>query len=243
MHGSITDGNVVPHQNGPSHLASSGTSSASASTTVGTSASDTVDEPQRPEDALRTCSAARRREGRAAVRAARRIVRRPAVYLYANTYPDEVVGMVLLDSMFPDELPLDGLFKPQDRFKAFHAEDEDEPRADQPLHGPPGGQPFIGNEPAIPVTYLASLQEPWDSSGIPAYDAEIKIALATFVDRLKPGRCFRVNSPHFMEPAIPSRDRRRNSRHRGGRHALKRDGLADGCRPAHAQPLIRSFHA
>ena len=47
-------------------------------------------------------------------------------YLYANTHPDEVVGMVLLDSMFPDELSLDYLFKPADRYKAFDAEDENE---------------------------------------------------------------------------------------------------------------------
>ena len=32
-------------------------------------------------------------------------------YLYANTYPDEVVGMVLLDAMFPDELSMEYLFR------------------------------------------------------------------------------------------------------------------------------------
>ena len=67
-----------------------------------------MDEPQLPEDALT--------DMRRLLAAAK--VEPPYVllgasfggllsYLYANTYPDEVVGMVLLDSMFPDELSLD----------------------------------------------------------------------------------------------------------------------------------------
>ena len=40
-------------------------------------------------------------------------------YLYANAYPDEVVGMLLLDAMFPDELSLDYLLPPKDRYEAF----------------------------------------------------------------------------------------------------------------------------
>ena len=46
--------------------------------------------------------------------------------LYANTYPDEVVGMVLLDSPFPDALSLERLVKPEDRYEALNAEDENE---------------------------------------------------------------------------------------------------------------------
>lgn len=79
-------------------------------------------------------------------------------YLYANTYPDEVVGMVLLDSMFPDELSLEHLFPPGDRLKAFTKEDEQE-SVERISHYKvvKAGQRFTGNEPPIPVTYLSSI--------------------------------------------------------------------------------------
>ena len=47
-------------------------------------------------------------------------------YLYANTYPDDVVGMVLLYGMFPDELTLESLVPPEERFVAYDQEDETE---------------------------------------------------------------------------------------------------------------------
>jgi pimeloyl-ACP methyl ester carboxylesterase len=56
-------------------------------------------------------------------------------YLYANTYPEDVVGMVLLDAMFPDEMSLEHLFPKPDRYKAFDKEDEDITLESQPLQG------------------------------------------------------------------------------------------------------------
>jgi pimeloyl-ACP methyl ester carboxylesterase len=56
-------------------------------------------------------------------------------YLYANTYPEDVVGMVLLDAMFPDEMSLEHLFPKSDRYKAFDKEDEDITLEIQPLQG------------------------------------------------------------------------------------------------------------
>jgi pimeloyl-ACP methyl ester carboxylesterase len=128
-------------------------------------------------------------------------------YVYANTYPDEVVGMVLLDSMFPDELSLEYLFPLEDRYEAFDTEDENDSlerisHYDMQM----AAQPFIGDEPDIPLIYLASEQEPWDEQGwgVPEYDAQILDVQAGFVDRFAPGELIWVDSPHFMEPVVPT---------------------------------------
>jgi hypothetical protein len=107
-------------------------------------------------------------------------------YLYTSTYPDEVVGMLLFDAMFPDELSLDHLFEPEDTYKAFDAEDENE-SLERISHYKvlKAAQPHIGKEPAIPVTYLASIQEGYDQNayGIPEYDRKIVALQQAYVDR------------------------------------------------------------
>lgn len=127
-------------------------------------------------------------------------------YLYANTYPDEVVGMVYLDAMFPDEFSLEYLFPPEDRYEALDAEDEQyslERISHYDMHL--AAQRFVGKEPSIPLLYLASEQEPWNEQGlgVPEYDAQILDVLAGFVDRFSPGELIWVDSPHFMEPVVP----------------------------------------
>ena len=127
-------------------------------------------------------------------------------YLYANTSPDEVVGMVLLDAMFPDELTVDHLFPPEERFEAFDEADKASLERISHFAVLQQAQPFIGHEPAIPVTYLASQQEPYDVNdyGIPEYDAQILDLQAGYVDRFSPGALVWVDAPHYMEPVIPS---------------------------------------
>ncbi len=128
-------------------------------------------------------------------------------YVFANSHPDEVVGMVLLDSMFPDELSLEGLFPAEDRYEAFDAEDENESlerisHFDMQV----AANAFVGAEPDIPLIYLASEQEPWNEQGygVPEYDAQILDVQAGFVDRFAPGELIWVDSPHFMEPVVPT---------------------------------------
>lgn len=128
-------------------------------------------------------------------------------YVYANSYQDEVVGMVLLDSMFPDEFSLEYLWPPEDRYEAFDAEDENdslERISHYDMHV--AAQAFVGNEPHIPLIYLASEQEPWNEQGygIAKYDAQILDLQAGFVDRFAPGELIWVDSPHFMEPVVPT---------------------------------------
>ena len=126
--------------------------------------------------------------------------------LYAITYPDEVVGMVLLDSMFPDELSLDPLFAPQDRYDAFDAADETE-SLERISHykAMKAAADRIGDEPAIPVVYLSSIPEGFDVNdyGLPEYDEQVLRLQEAFVERFSPGTYVRVESPHFMEAAIP----------------------------------------
>ena len=210
MHGSITEANVVPHTNGTAFLSSLGDEHrVCVYDRRNLGRSDTVDAPQLPRDALgdmhRLLAAAD--------------VKPPYVllgasfggllaYLYANTYPDDVVGMVLLDSPFPDELSLDPLFKPADRYKAFSSEDENE-SLERISHYKvlKASQPYIGKEPAIPVTYLSSIPEGFDVNdyAIPAYDRKILRLQEAYVERFEPGRYLRVQAPHFMEVAIPEK--------------------------------------
>lgn len=126
-------------------------------------------------------------------------------YVYANTYPDDVVGMVLLDALFPDEAQLDHLLKPEDRMEAWAAADAASLERIVQLDVYEQAARFIGNEPAIPVIYLASLQEPWNINdyGVPEYDEKILDLQAAYVDRFSPGKLVWVDAPHFMEPAIP----------------------------------------
>ncbi len=126
-------------------------------------------------------------------------------YVYANTYPDEVVGMVLLDSMFPDEMTLEYLFPPEERFESFVEEDRESMEQINHYAVMLRASEFIGKEPAIPVTYFASEQEPWNVNdyGVPEYDEQILDVLAAYVDRFSPGKLVWMDSPHAMENSIP----------------------------------------
>ncbi len=127
-------------------------------------------------------------------------------YLYANTYPDEVVGMLLLDAMFPDELSLDYLLPPKDRYEAFDKEDEAALERISHYKVLKLGQRYIGKEPKIPVTYLASTSEGYDTQGFgEEYDTKIVQLQQDYVDRFSPGALKKVDAPHFMEPVIPDR--------------------------------------
>jgi pimeloyl-ACP methyl ester carboxylesterase len=128
-------------------------------------------------------------------------------YSYLNHHPEDVAGMVLLDAMFPDELGLDRYLKPKDRFAAYAKADACCSLERIPQYSLVRDlQRYIGHEPAVPVTYLAAKREPrtvneYDS---PEYDKRVTPALQAYVDRFSPGRLVWVDSPHFMEPAVPA---------------------------------------
>ena len=125
---------------------------------------------------------------------------------YLAERPEDVVGMVLIDTMFPDELRLDRLIPRAFRFSSYRQDDrcctvERIAQADliQQLQG------TIGKEPDIPVVYLASQQQPRTENdyGSPEYDARILNLQAAYVDRFSPGILRWVDAPHFMEPVVP----------------------------------------
>jgi pimeloyl-ACP methyl ester carboxylesterase len=210
VHGSIEDPGVVAHANGTGFqrlLASDYRTCVFDRRNVGDS--ETVDAVQLPADAMadmeRLLQAAKVVPPYVLVGAS---FGGMLSYLYANEHPDEVAGMVLLDAMFPDELALEHLFKPEDKYKAFSADDE--------AHGLErishfkvitAGQRYIGKEPDIPVTYFRSMQEGYDTNdyGIPEYDRRIIELQSAYVHRFSPGRVIKVNTPHFMEPVIPDK--------------------------------------
>ena len=125
---------------------------------------------------------------------------------YLAAHPDDVVGMVLIDTMFPDELRLDPLIPREFRFEYYRKDDRCcsvERIAQYDLVK--GLQHSIGREPEIPVVYLASQQQPRTDNPFesPKYDARIVDALAAYVDRFSPGILRQVDAPHFMEPVVP----------------------------------------
>lgn len=127
-------------------------------------------------------------------------------YSYLNHHPDQVVGLVLLDTMYPDELKLDRYVKRRYRF-VHYAEEDACCSLERNAHYDMirDLQRFVGKEPAVPVIYLASAQEPPDQNdyGSPEFDARVLDARAAFVDRFSPGRLVELDSPHFMEPVVP----------------------------------------
>jgi pimeloyl-ACP methyl ester carboxylesterase len=127
-------------------------------------------------------------------------------YSYLNHHADQVVGMVLIDAAFPDELSLDRYLPRRFRFRAYAEDDacctlERNPQYPMVLDL----QRFIGREPAVPVVYLASKQEPRNVNEYRSreYDARVLGALERYVDRFSPGRLIWVDAPHFMEPVVP----------------------------------------
>jgi len=206
MHGSISEADVAPHTNGTSFLSSLGDEHrVCVYDRRNLGRSDTVDAPQLPEDALN--------DMRRLLTAAD--VEPPYVllgasfgglmsYLYANTYPDDVVGMVLLDSPFPDAFSLEHLLKPADRYKAFSEEDENE-SLERISHYKVFNVNQPAQEAAIPVTYLSSIPEPDAVVGIPESDKKVLRLQEAYARRFSPGRYLRVDSPHFMEKAIPDK--------------------------------------
>ena len=208
LHGAITDAQFVPHQS-----ASAISSALSQEYRVcrydrrNLGNSDTVDSVQTPQDAMEDLHRLLDAAG----------VEPPYVllgasfggmlaYLYANTYPDEVIGMVLLDAMFPDELTMESLVPPEEQYVASDKEDEAGLERISHYKVLKAAEPFIGREPRIPVTYLASIPEGYQTEEFgEKYQAKIVKVQQAYVDRFSPGILKKVDAPHYMEPVIPDR--------------------------------------
>ena len=125
--------------------------------------------------------------------------------MYAGTYPDDVVGMVLLDSPLPDTyeyerpyLPKDSLPKPDD-WKENPEKVDDATTLRQ-------AQALQDTLPKIPVTYLSPkvMEVPKDLPREKIIAADRRLQ-RDYLTRFSPGRLVLVDSPHWMEPEIPGR--------------------------------------
>lgn len=122
-------------------------------------------------------------------------------YQYAVMYPDQVIGMLLLDANFPDELSLEGLLPPEDLFT--HDEWQDGAEQLDQLSVYEATSAMRGNEPDIPVTYLLATPSGWPL-GVPAYDDAIHQVMADYVASFSPGEVVEAPSSHWMENDVPA---------------------------------------
>jgi hypothetical protein len=206
LHGSIEDPGVVPHGNGLAlqrRLKDDHRFCVYDRRNLGRS--DTVDAVQTVDDALTDLDnliTAAQVDGPYVLLGAS--FGGVLAYLYANRHPDDVVGMVHLDSMFPDELGLEDRFPEEERYEAFHEEDEQEGLERISHFGVmQAAADHIGEEPDIPFIYLASEPDRRDEPHVPGYNEEIYELLEQYVNRFSPGGIVWVDAPHFMEPSAP----------------------------------------
>lgn len=169
--------------------------------------SDTVDAPQSPEDMLSDIEGLLDQAGVDGpyVLLGASLGGLPA-YLFANRHPDDVVGMVLLDAMFPDDLTLDPLWPEDERYVTLD-EDDECCTLERISHYKVlvAASEHIGEEPDIPLIYLASEREGLTVDGPSEYTDVAPGVLQGYVDRFRPGTLVTVDAPHFMEVAIPDR--------------------------------------
>ena len=128
-------------------------------------------------------------------------------YSYAATYPEEVDGMVLLDAVVPGLLELERYWPKEERLwnvpKAeWSSAEEKIDQYDVNLYA----QKHAGQVPDIPVTYLLATPNPGEGwEGPPAWTEAVLDELPEYVESFNPGVLKKVESPHYMEEAIPER--------------------------------------
>jgi len=125
-------------------------------------------------------------------------------YAYAATYPDEVVGMVLIDAAFPGEWKLEHLWPKEERLKnddwSVYEEKIDQPHVYKYAL-------YAVKQPDIPVTFLLAnpTSEVWE--GPPAWEKAVVDKRAEYVEGFSPGVFKKVESSYVMnmERVVPER--------------------------------------
>jgi pimeloyl-ACP methyl ester carboxylesterase len=125
-------------------------------------------------------------------------------YAYAATYPDEVVGMVLIDAAFPGEWKLEHLWPKEERLKnddwSVYEEKIDQPAVYKYAL-------YAVKQPDIPVTFLLATptSEVWE--GPPAWEEAVVDKRAEYVEGFSPGVFKKVESSYVMnmERVVPER--------------------------------------
>jgi pimeloyl-ACP methyl ester carboxylesterase len=124
---------------------------------------------------------------------------------YAAMYPDDVVGLVLLDAALPAHELVDQVVPENQRSALIAAGDENQERVDL-YESSRETQAVLNSVPDVPVTYLAAaipqFRDDWSQEAI---DAVIRQHQQAFVGRFSQGRLEIVDAPHHMEPVIPDK--------------------------------------
>ncbi len=126
-------------------------------------------------------------------------------HAYAATYPEEVVGMVLLDSPFPGLLKLEHYWPKEEKLKNLDWRNSGEKidQYDVYMYAQRAGQ-----VPDIPLTYLQASPVTEDSAlggGPPGWQEAALDELPKYVESFSPGVIKKASSPHYMEPVVPER--------------------------------------
>ena len=138
-------------------------------------------------------------------------------HAFAVTHPDQVAGIVLLDALFPDELELDRYLDPEWTACSAMNQRLDERRSLEKINQCTLYRYCVAREdrePEVPLTYLASRQEPWARSerSTPEYARRITDTQRSYVDRWSPGRFVWVDFPTSWSQRSPSGSRARSPR-------------------------------
>ncbi len=120
-------------------------------------------------------------------------------HIYSATYPDDVVGIVSLDGLFPGDITLDPLLPEDMRYDP----DEDRDTLEKLSHYAALHEALELSPPDVPFHYLLATPSSWPTLGVPAYDEQILDVLAEYVASYPRGSITEVESPHYMEPAVP----------------------------------------
>ncbi|MCP9488150.1 MAG: alpha/beta hydrolase [Gaiellaceae bacterium MAG52_C11] len=119
--------------------------------------------------------------------------------IYAASYPEDVAGMVLLDSSLPAYLDMyKRLFPPGAGPQPGDWKREAE-KLDKLTTFRQAGT-FQQRRARIPATYIGI-----SAPAPPKVLAAIRDAQRAFVNRFSPGRLIVLDVPHYMEPVIPDR--------------------------------------
>jgi pimeloyl-ACP methyl ester carboxylesterase len=125
--------------------------------------------------------------------------------MYAGMYPDDVAGMVLLDSPAPDTFKYERRYLPKDALPKRGGW-RDSPELLDDWTTIRQAQVLQRRAPRIPVTYIAAkhmeLPPSYPRKAITAAERRLH---RDYLKRFSPARYVLVDSPHFMEPAIPDR--------------------------------------
>ena len=125
--------------------------------------------------------------------------------LYAELFPEDVAGMVLLDGGPPHLREIYALIPDSER-DAVIAEAELNPERVKVFDTIDEAHAMLDQLPDVPVTFMLAIppvpEEPphWPIDEIRALDAR---RAEEFVARFTSGRLVRVDSPHYMEAAVP----------------------------------------